>query len=901
MINGTQNPVVGNDEIYQYSDSLDIFNSSNATYVWNIWKKKQGKWVNITAKPPKMGQKVSFKFGEKVIGEEFKLEVFKAIPKFGSDDFDAKLVGEIIVIPASSKIAKITKVVLFNNGAKDPNKATYKDYLTARAYCITMFNKEVEFQLWEDDAEGKGHNPQINKNNKLPQKFIARVNEKGIAETKISLLSNEKVLKGIADKYLSAGDKNEGANHEYYVTATYEGRIQGASQVNVNVKNPGTQPKKDSAIFPGTSNKPPKSDKEGKVTHAYFIDSKGNPTQRIKVGDSVRIRVKTVNMIKEDIQYIVWEKDTIDALDDRIFTSPKMKIIDDISDTPALIITQEKYNKGIDANWNYSADSDKDQQQYYIEIIPLNTKAKSVSFGIDDEDKRTKVDNVRSTAVVKPKAQTTTKNCGEKFCIKIGSPNSELIREINIRLAGFGGNVPTDEFTNNSEKMVKQFQRDYMKIPETGKVCGNVLKAIDDFCNKYTEQINDYKCPCQNPNNSGEKDKAAKVDRCPEGWGKGLYSEQYLKVNITEPHRKYEYPGMHRSTLWAVSAMKFYLDFTKSVYSKYDVNRGYRCWADNNFHNRKSTNHFGKAADIRFNKNGKRTKLASDANQIRTDIFNKYLNAKWWGNPNMFALEKESDGAVTYVHVDCRDFALEYHENKFFVKTQNAVIGKSIVQLANDLGFNDMCLCGGGNSARLKKVDSKKNKFKWAHSEFGNLLAKEESGDNYNICNKTKGGYKQIKDLKIVEMTIKDIQTKQKDRDVFAVGRYQLIPKTFSGAINSLSLDLSAFLDEEMQDKIFDEYLIKIKRPKIIAYLEGEGSIEDAMYASAQEWASVGVEKGKKISDKVVKDKKGKELSRTKRTAIGGESYYANDGFNKSHITPEEIKNALKNSKNANE
>lgn len=149
-------------------------------------------------------------------------------------------------------------------------------------------------------------------------------------------------------------------------------------------------------------------------------------------------------------------------------------------------------------------------------------------------------------------------------------------------------------------------------------------------------------------------------------------------------------------------------------------------------------------------------------------------------------------------------------------------------------------------------------------------------------------------------MTIKEIQTKQKDRDVFAVGRYQLIPKTFSGAINSLSLDLNAFLDEEMQDKIFDEYLIKIKRPKIIAYLEGEGSIEDAMYATAQEWASIGVEKGKRISDKVIRDKKGKITSRIVRYAEGGESYYAGDGLNKAHITPEEIKTALINSKNDN-
>lgn len=103
-----------------------------------------------------------------------------------------------------------------------------------------------------------------------------------------------------------------------------------------------------------------------------------------------------------------------------------------------------------------------------------------------------------------------------------------------------------------------------------------------------------------------------------------------------------------------------------------------------------------------------------------------------------------------------------------------------------------------------------------------------------------------------------------------------------------------------MQDKIFDEYLIKVKRPKIIAYLEGGGTVEDAMYSAAQEWASIGVEKGKRISDKVEKDKKGKVISRTVIYAEGGESYYAGDGLNKAHITPEQVKNALINSKNEN-
>ena len=68
--------------------------------------------------------------------------------------------------------------------------------------------------------------------------------------------------------------------------------------------------------------------------------------------------------------------------------------------------------------------------------------------------------------------------------------------------------------------------------------------------------------------------------------------------------------------------------------------------------------------------------------------------------------------------------------------------------------------------------------------------------------------------------------------------------------------------------------------------MEKNGSVEDAMLASAKEWASIGVEKGKTIS-------KG-------RIAEGGESYYAGDGLNKAHITPEEIKQSLINSKNEN-
>lgn len=58
--------------------------------------------------------------------------------------------------------------------------------------------------------------------------------------------------------------------------------------------------------------------------------------------------------------------------------------------------------------------------------------------------------------------------------------------------------------------MIKQFQRDYMKVFETGKICGNVLRAIDEFSNKYPVNINEGKCPCK---------------KC-TGFGNSLYQEE---------------------------------------------------------------------------------------------------------------------------------------------------------------------------------------------------------------------------------------------------------------------------------------------------------------------------------------------------------------------------------------
>jgi hypothetical protein len=327
------------------------------------------------------------------------------------------------------------------------------------------------------------------------------------------------------------------------------------------------------------------------------------------------------------------------------------------------------------------------------------------------------------------------KDCGGKFCIDKNSPPSELIREINIRLAGFGGNVPTDKFTDRTEKMIKQFQRDYMKVPETGKVCGNVLKAIDEFTNKWVEKINDYKCLCH-----ASDSKVKVADRC-LGFGKG-------KTN--------EHPGMHRILLWASSTLRFYIS-QQSEFTIAKISAGYRCWAHNNSVPRTSTNHMGKAVDINFKQNGNLITQKVQSNlpklkKIRDLIYIKKLNAvEGWSMPNKsnkFRLEPIGTGkdeSYSWIHMDVTKFN-DYLNDSFFVKSQNEIIGKNIAQLANELGFKDMCNCGGG--FKTSKVETKKlcstcnilEKSRMAfYEEFGNSSI--NMVQNKGKSNKFKGLY----------------------------------------------------------------------------------------------------------------------------------------------------------------
>ena len=95
-------------------------------------------------------------------------------------------------------------------------------------------------------------------------------------------------------------------------------------------------------------------------------------------------------------------------------------------------------------------------------------------------------------------------------------------------------------------------------------------------------------------------------------------------------------------------------------------------------------------------------------------------------------------------------------------------------------------------------------------------------------------------------MTVGNIMDDQASGSLFAVGKYQIVPETMKGFIKAMNISRDQIFDEETQDK-FGEYFINVKRPVVGQYLRGEGpSLEDALLATAAEFASVGVPKDMK-------------------------------------------------------
>jgi len=290
-------------------------------------------------------------------------------------------------------------------------------------------------------------------------------------------------------------------------------------------------------------------------------------------------------------------------------------------------------------------------------------------------------------------------SCCEHAIIKGDKGN--LIKEINIRLAGFGEfgcPLPQDKFDDRTEKAVKQFQRDYMKVTPTGIICKDFLEKLDKFCEDYYMKIDNspfkVKCPCVTT-----KDSTAEDHKC-TGFGDKRKEVTYTIVTKKEgeedktkeeTHKGNEKPGIHRSLLWAISAMKYYLDKVETTdgLTIGEFDSTYRCIVDNIRKKRDSINHMGNAIDMWIYKNGAYPdydKRQEPCDEVRK-LFVKYCGAVVrWIKSNVFCLESSIDAgdgngciAPRWVHIDCGKFTNQ--EDTLYCQNQTELKGLTLKSL----------------------------------------------------------------------------------------------------------------------------------------------------------------------------------------------------------------------------
>ena len=155
---------------------------------------------------------------------------------------------------------------------------------------------------------------------------------------------------------------------------------------------------------------------------------------------------------------------------------------------------------------------------------------------------------------------------------------------------------------------------------------------------------------------------------------------------------------------------------------------------------------------------------------------------------------------------------------------------------------------------------------------LGDLISKGE-GD-WNAVNRgwagdTPGGIQRLTGKTFDQFTVGQVMDMQR-RWLFAVGRYQFIPKTLRFAVSMSDVKITDKFTPDTQNRLFAA-LLEHKRPEIGAYLRGEhDSLNAALRGLAKEWASV------------------------EYFGWGGRGYYNHIGGNRAHISWEDAASALK-------
>lgn len=226
-IYGNPNPVIGIKEYYSIHDFFGssapskfmepLENTPDENIKWSVWILLGDTWTKM-AKNNKTGATVEYTFTQTSLArKEIRMLV------------DAN--GEKAVLDIKTKNnaeSKILHVEILDNLGKKPTKLfSYGETITARVHCLNMEKFRINVTLWENDG-GKKDLSDIS----IETKGANVLN--GIADVKFTFDTSKVWL---ANAKTAPNESNEGAFHEYYVTAEFYKKVSKPTQ-DINVINP---------------------------------------------------------------------------------------------------------------------------------------------------------------------------------------------------------------------------------------------------------------------------------------------------------------------------------------------------------------------------------------------------------------------------------------------------------------------------------------------------------------------------------------------------------------------------------------------------------------------------------------------------------------------------------------
>lgn len=235
------------------------------------------------------------------------------------------------------------------------------------------------------------------------------------------------------------------------------------------------------------------------------------------------------------------------------------------------------------------------------------------------------------------------------------------------------------------------------------------------------------------------------------------------------------------------------------------------------------------------------TKALADRgyNDTMIELAKKYLNVEG-------AIVKNEQGRLSLRADLQKMFTAEYNE---VMKAKNATDAR--------------------NEAEKKITQEKEKQAKLTKaSTIDAVISSGEGG--YNSVNLgQKGGYK-ASTRNLTDMTVAQILSAQRAKEFNAAGKYQTINSTLQEAVDKGVVSSAEKFTAEVQERIFKQYLVAIKRPEIKGFITGsnKATLNDALLGSAKEFASVA-------------------------NPSTGKSYYAGQGNNKASISAEKMTESL--------